>query len=1184
MAREIWKIGKFDGGINSYTDPKDIKSDEFAELEDVNISKVGVAKPLGQPEHNASIHSLEVGNLIAGKGFYRFTSDNSFMPSLSGNSYFTLEEVEQGGGGTSSTATFGIKSLVWVFEGKPTAVTNIQFTLKVNNAAIMAPMTVLAGDLPQEYGADDTTTTNVFNDNPTDDLTEGDNDWGHWDDHAQPLGTAVPHQVVNDESPFGSEENPEDWDNEPGPNQNGAAAFWDNHEVGYNTNLNDKNLIFSATYGVSHFPTGTLSFYDHYMLGFYQWYGYVEEVTSESGNPISLGINNTAFHVPHQSFLHQNASPFDGDEVNYQKSRLSFMMNLIIAINAFSDAGSGTINTNFSASFEGAGLVEADDYSPSNPVNAEDIIVISSSIPSTVSGAITAELTCSSPDDATFKSPSNINLLTSSDRGGQGAGAGSAVDVEIDDYEVGNGMVLTGDIAVAAGALATVKTQWNLTIQGNSLSGDLYSIEATPFAEGTAITESSLSVQANYNTNQSLAEAIANQWNTTSPDITATASELEAGDEGSDDSVTAWEILFEADTAGITGGFSLHVEMLDSFEVEASAVGVSDEQFALLSKTKKDAMLDVPLGIVYQSKFDIYSEVSSGWFNRFSNDTLGSIVDHDYNKYLNWYYTANNDNDPIFWDEGSTLRIAETKFKLLNELYPIFDAASLEEESETMEANPNQWIGYKDLRTHFGDAFDYEGDDYGFFIGKSNKIWKYSAIETGADIGLTTDLNVDISSSTDFDVEKAKMRIHMIRGTENGIDWGGNIKVYAVACYDDGSESLPGHYFSTFLGTTTADYFGTAGTDTNTLQIKILFKPSTHEGIRCFSDARINGVRLYYAHSDESYSVFWNLGKIDFNRGFIKATTLDTIDNTDGNEARYKWVTADIITDVSETNITVYDEINETYTIEYLEMPKTQNYEDINGHSVYAKSLSASYKAACVSGRRTFIGNIRVWNGSQYEYFNDRMIASPINSLDTFPYPDNVLDLDVSDGDEIIALAAFGDKVMQFKSKIVYIMNIATGIASEFFVEERHRWKGIANRNHYCVTDRGIFWVNERGAWMYDGDELKDLFILGGDTDESQQRIGISEWQDFISEESLVGYNALSREVVIAKSHTHSSSDDSDCYVYSLIVDGWSKGKKRFWTGVNKKLTNIQSTGTLGKLSFFIESPLGDINEGGNIH
>ena len=98
----------------------------------------------------------------------------------------------------------------------------------------------------------------------------------------------------------------------------------------------------------------------------------------------------------------------------------------------------------------------------------------------------------------------------------------------------------------------------------------------------------------------------------------------------------------------------------------------------------------------------------------------------------------------------------------------------------------------------------------------------------------------------------------MEKGTSGGLDWTGNIKVYLVACYDDGSESLPGHYFNTFAGTTSANYFGDVGGG-STLKMEVIFKPQSVSGLKCFDDERINGARLYYTHSEEGFETFWSL-------------------------------------------------------------------------------------------------------------------------------------------------------------------------------------------------------------------------------------------------------------------------------------------------------------------------------------
>ena len=192
-------------------------------------------------------------------------------------------------------------------------------------------------------------------------------------------------------------------------------------------------------------------------------------------------------------------------------------------------------------------------------------------------------------------------------------------------------------------------------------------------------------------------------------------------------------------------------------------------------------------------------------------------------------------------------------------------------------------------------------------------------------------------------------------------------KLYAVACYDDGSESLPGHKFDTDL--TFGDTSGAE--DGDTLRIQMQFKPTDTNGKRLFDDERINGVRLYYTDSEENHSTFWNLGKFDFNLGFIKALTVNTLDDTTGNEDGYPWIA------YGNSSLSVTgesgNEIASSDYIEYLEMPKTEAYEDINGHSPFVDTISVEYKAVCIAARRTFVGNLRIWNGSSYEYYNDRI-------------------------------------------------------------------------------------------------------------------------------------------------------------------------------------------------------------------
>tara|TARA_R110002020_G_scaffold475919_1_gene714543 strand:+ start:43 stop:3567 length:3525 start_codon:yes stop_codon:yes gene_type:complete len=1166
MPKEIWKLGKFHKGINSHTDPKDISSEEWVELDDVNVSKVGVAKAIGQPKTNLTVNPLEIeGSLIPGKGFYRFNSDNSFMSLDSNHSFHSLINTQNASSEGKGHAEFYIDSAVWVFDAKPTAISNMKFLLKVNGTAIMSALVCLNGSLPQDTaGTDLTGSSNVFNGTAANVTNFSSWSFLHNSNSTiNALYTAIPHQIIDFSSEAGI-----DWHDAVNPHYNQAGLFWNpnTYDVGPNngtngnyglTNLNNPNLFFSATYSSS-LPSGSLDVNTHYMLGFYNWDGYANDVEDVNGI-IPENVGFSGFKVPATSVAQGTGPP----SPNYQKAKLSFHKALVDRINGYNSGDTA----DFTATFVASGNDEASD--------ASGYIRIENSAVNGIQGAITADLTADGVTGASQIADGNVTLLDSTHRIGQGAGDGD-LGTESESFHsskyISNGISLAGETSVY-GASADLNETWTLNIRGNPDSGDTINIET--ISQGSEITDGYISLAANYATNQAFCNAIVAAYNAATPDTGITAGSVaSAASTYPNDVYTPYYIIFTSDATGVNEQFSLAVTWLDSNGVELSSRGTDDEQFGLVYKTNNtigDAGVHGGPDL-YKTGFKLYSTVGTSWYDFFNNNNLEFLTIRDADKHLDWLYTASNNNDPIFWDEGSTLRIAEANFDLLKQLDDInFQNVFQNDDGSPKDNNPSQWIGYKDLRNHFGTAYNYISRDYGFYIGKSSKIWEYTTTDDETGVLKVDNDDIDDNGNHSFNAQETGMKFYFVQGASGGLDWSNTIKIYLVSCYDDGSESLPGHSF-----TTNAGDFGDPE-DAKTLKIQFVFKPEAANGTRLFSDARINGVRLYYTHSDESHSTFWDLGKANFDRGFIKANTIDTSDNTTGNPAKYDWIQANgtggLHGDYGNGNLTVYN--GSSNIIEYTEMPKSRTYEDINGHSPQATTLSVDYKAACIAGRRAFVGNIRVFNGSFYEYYNDRMVVSPVNALDTFPYPDNVLDLDVSDGDKIVALASYGDKVMQYKEKILYIVNISTGIASEFYVEERLKWRGIVNKNHYCYTDEGIFWVNERGAWIYDGEELKDIFIQD-DADTSQQRISSTDWSDFISDETIVGYNASSREVVIAKTHTPATTADGDCYVYNLIVNSFTKGKKKFWTNANKSMTNAQSNGSLGKLSYLVEQSAGN--------
>ena len=644
----------------------------------------------------------------------------------------------------------------------------------------------------------------------------------------------------------------------------------------------------------------------------------------------------------------------------------------------------------------------------------------------------------------------------------------------------------------------------------------------------------------------------------------------------------------------------------------------------------------------YFAHFHIHSKLNGLWNEKFKWDENG----------FDWYYTKNDSTgeynypDILMWNESNRLRIVDTNF--------IDSLSSISNQAKYLDKfNISSWF-QSDYSTYQWDVQSPNTALNSIFINNVDKVWNKS-ISSSDSRGLFIDSDTDDLISIDTygnNGAAVKFKFSKLSPTYNastgvlekgreGNDFAGIMHFYAAAIYDDGGEGLPAHKFSSeieFSGQTILD----VDLLTDTLKVEAAIKPTTISGELAFDDLRIIGLRIYYTHSEEGHETFWSLGKLTWKDGFLKSTSISTIDNTAGNQGRIIWRTlqgdANILTllDTSQnytsgevvdldadTTVTVDSGIpvregmylkaqyqgriaDETYIttvtggtegssvtaftinqaalatannqqvdfeqryVHFRSMPKLESFESINGYSPYNSTLKAKYKAHCIGGRRSFIGNVEMHDG----IFNDRMIVSPVNQLDTYPYPGNVLDLDISDGDEIVGLANVGDKILQFKRNMCYIINISTAIPSEFFVEERHKFKGIFNRNHFVETSDGIFWVNNFSAYFYNGEELIDLHN-SNEEDNTTKRISSTVWKNFISNESQVGYNPISKDCFVVRSSTMETKKDGDCYIYNLQTNSWTFGHGKFFTGDSTKITNFINVGSDSNLGYIYNQAYG---------
>ncbi len=284
---------------------------------------------------------------------------------------------------------------------------------------------------------------------------------------------------------------------------------------------------------------------------------------------------------------------------------------------------------------------------------------------------------------------------------------------------------------------------------------------------------------------------------------------------------------------------------------------------------------------------------------------------------------------------------------------------------------------------------------------------------------------------------------------------------------------------------------------------------------------RQSGVRIYFSSSEDGNATLWQLCDIHFEKGIkmIGAGGMDTSGYTpfvitNGPKGS---TSADYLTLTG----------HETYAkgITYEQPPRYLRYDVLNMHGHTEIVKIDSCKTAVVANNRVYIGNVKQ-DGIIYA---DRMMKSGVNQFDKFPSVSNVIDVATHDGDEIILLLEYADRILQFKKNICYIINIS---GNSEYLESEHKYKGISNPGAACKTDYGIAWANNNGCYLYDGRGVVDLLQQGG-----IRMIGSDIWNTHISTTNhhRVGFIPSTRQIVVkcGSSHTYA-------YLYDLTTKSWT--------------------------------------------
>jgi hypothetical protein len=200
----------------------------------------------------------------------------------------------------------------------------------------------------------------------------------------------------------------------------------------------------------------------------------------------------------------------------------------------------------------------------------------------------------------------------------------------------------------------------------------------------------------------------------------------------------------------------------------------------------------------------------------------------------------------------------------------------------------------------------------------------------------------------------------------------------------------------------------------------------------------------------------------------------------------------------------------------YLTPPKVVSFQSLNGRK-WNDVTQARFKTAVVANRRAYVGNVNhVSVGSSAKQYEDRVLKTMPNNFDIFP-PDSFVDVALNDGESIVKLIAFGDKLLEFKENTLYIINVSQDTE---FLESTHVQMGVTCPGAVCATPDGIGWINRDGLHFYDGQGIKTL---------TEGKIS-GALPDILYDTSQLGYDPKSSKFILLRSSVAGDSLNHEMY------------------------------------------------------
>lgn len=246
---------------------------------------------------------------------------------------------------------------------------------------------------------------------------------------------------------------------------------------------------------------------------------------------------------------------------------------------------------------------------------------------------------------------------------------------------------------------------------------------------------------------------------------------------------------------------------------------------------------------------------------------------------------------------------------------------------------------------------------------------------------------------------------------------------------------------------------------------------------------------------------------------------------------------------VDDQHNSVSDNVYCTASISNIINPSPWTYKAINGYNpddaVFIGANGEGFKTAVVTNRKTYIGNVRrVLENGETETQSDAMYKSMPGKFDTFPISRKI-EASIRDGDEIVKLEEYADRILQFKKHKMHLINISQDVE---FLEDTFEYKGIQHPACACKTDYGIAWVNKSGVYLYNGQSVISLLEKKGRPIISTIGSSDESWTGFTSTYTQsIGYLPNKRQIMVFDSIT--SAGAGKIFLYDIPTQSWVNSK-----------------------------------------